>query len=231
MNKIFKWPKLLFAFIFFICLSFHCQPVYATEINESTPTPSTPIQILIINEHEKEIYNSEENISFDDLIDSYQLLKKKLQNNQKKKEEAQTIYKKKQEEIKKNKALEKKRDDIVKTALTKKGCPYIWGATGPKSFDCSGLTQWCYKQNGIYIPRVAADQAQYGKKIEKNQLKKGDLIFFRTEKNSKRISHVGMYIGNGLMIHSPHTGDVVKIVSIHTSSWQRKYAWACRYIF
>ena len=102
--------------------------------------------------------------------------------------------------------------NIIQTALSKKGSHYVWGATGPNVFDCSGLTQWAYRQNGIYIPRVAASQAQYGQKV------------------SKRISHVGMYIGDGKMVHAPTTGDVVKVSSIYSAFWSRTYAWSCRYI-
>ncbi|WP_304341616.1 NlpC/P60 family protein [Metaclostridioides mangenotii] len=102
-----------------------------------------------------------------------------------------------------------KGSDLIKVARTKLGKPYEWGATGPNKFDCSGLTQWCHKQIGITIPRVARDQAVKGVAINKNNAQPGDLVFFKKGKNP--VHHVGIYIGNGEYLHSPQTGDVVKI--------------------
>ena len=89
------------------------------------------------------------------------------------------------------------------------GKPYRWGATGPNSFDCSGLMQYAFKNGaGISLPRVSRDQANVGKKVSKAELQPGDLVFFA---KGGRIHHVGMYLGNDQYIHAPQTGDVVKI--------------------
>lgn len=89
------------------------------------------------------------------------------------------------------------------------GKPYVWGATGPDSYDCSGLTQAAYKAAGIDLPRTTYDQVDVGTRISEDDLQPGDLIFFYSD-----VSHVGLYIGNGEMIHAPHTGTVVKIAPI-----------------
>ena len=114
---------------------------------------------------------------------------------------------------------------LISIAKSKLGLPYVWGATGPKSFDCSGLTSWCYKQIGITIPRTSRDQGKAGKYVSKSNLQPGDLIFFNNP-----ISHVGMYIGNGNMIHAPKPGDVVKIVSIHSNYYTSRYNTSRRFL-
>ena len=149
-----------------------------------------------------------------------------MESNETKKEKAIVQYKKEQEEKRKNKL----RESVVDKAMSKRGKPYVWGATGPNRFDCSGLTQWSYKQMGISIPRVAAAQAQSGKRVKRSELKKGDLIFFRTDSSSpNRISHVGMYVGDGKFVHAPHSGDVVRVSSL-SGYYLTHYAWSCRYI-
>ncbi|MDX6353060.1 MAG: peptidoglycan DL-endopeptidase CwlO [Streptomyces sp.] len=94
-------------------------------------------------------------------------------------------------------------------AKSKLGVPYVYGATGPNSYDCSGLTQAAWAAAGVSIPRVASAQYSYGTKITAADLQPGDLVFFYSG-----ISHVGLYIGGGEMIHAPHTGTVVKIAPI-----------------
>jgi peptidoglycan DL-endopeptidase CwlO len=89
------------------------------------------------------------------------------------------------------------------------GKPYVWGATGPDSYDCSGLTQAAYRAAGIDLPRTTYDQVNAGTRIAQSDMKPGDLIFFYSD-----VSHVGIYIGNGEMIHAPHTGTVIKIAPI-----------------
>lgn len=85
------------------------------------------------------------------------------------------------------------------------GKPYVWGATGPSSFDCSGLTQAAWKSAGISLPRTTWDQVKAGTRVSTSQLQPGDLVFFYDD-----ISHVGLYVGDGMMIHAPKPGDVVK---------------------
>ncbi|EFL25305.1 NLP/P60 [Streptomyces himastatinicus ATCC 53653] len=85
------------------------------------------------------------------------------------------------------------------------GKPYVWGATGPNSYDCSGLTQAAWKAAGVSLPRTTWDQVKAGTRVSTSNLKPGDLVFFYDD-----ISHVGLYIGDGMMIHAPKPGDVVK---------------------
>jgi cell wall-associated NlpC family hydrolase len=95
-------------------------------------------------------------------------------------------------------------------AFSELGKPYVWGATGPDTFDCSGLTQFVWAKAGVAIPRVAADQDAWAIPVPLSQILPGDLVFYGTTD----IHHVGIYIGDGLMINAPHTGDVVRVSSI-----------------
>ncbi|MFJ7206346.1 NlpC/P60 family protein [Streptomyces sp. NPDC098789] len=94
------------------------------------------------------------------------------------------------------------------------GKPYVWGATGPGSFDCSGLTQAAWKAAGVSLPRTTYTQINAGHRVSRDQLAPGDLVFFYSG-----ISHVGMYIGNGQMIHAPHPGAPVRIAPIASMPW------------
>ena len=96
-------------------------------------------------------------------------------------------------------------------AKGKVGSPYVWGATGPSSFDCSGLTSWAYKQAGVSLPRTSQAQANAGTRISsQSQLKVGDLVFFYND-----LHHVGFYAGNGQVLHAPKPGAGVRFESIN----------------
>ncbi|MDH6110056.1 cell wall-associated NlpC family hydrolase [Kitasatospora sp. MAP12-15] len=97
----------------------------------------------------------------------------------------------------------------VATALSELGKPYSWGATGPNSFDCSGLMVFSYASAGVSLPRTSQEQASYGIEVPSlAQAQPGDLVIY-----GPGAHHVGMYIGNGDIVHAPHTGDVVRIAS------------------
>jgi cell wall-associated NlpC family hydrolase len=97
----------------------------------------------------------------------------------------------------------------VDTALAQLGDPYVWAAAGPNAFDCSGLTQFAYKAAGVTLPHSSKSQSTMGSYVAKSDLKPGDLVFFYSP-----VSHVGMYIGNGQIVHAPTSGSVVKIVKL-----------------
>lgn len=96
----------------------------------------------------------------------------------------------------------------LRAALTRQGAPYIWGAVGPDAFDCSGLVQWAYRQAGVALPRSSWQQAQVGDPVSAG-LMPGDLIALY-----QPVSHIGLYVGNGLYINAPQAGDVVKVAPV-----------------
>jgi cell wall-associated NlpC family hydrolase len=102
----------------------------------------------------------------------------------------------------------------LKWALTKVGDPYVWGAAGPSAFDCSGLVMWAYAQVGISLMHFTGDQWNEGEHISRSELEPGDLVFF-----FPTISHVGLYIGNGLMVDAPTFGIPVHVEPVFWSSF------------
>jgi cell wall-associated NlpC family hydrolase len=100
---------------------------------------------------------------------------------------------------------------VLRYACAQLGDPYVWAAAGPGAFDCSGLTLRAWEAAGVSLPHNADAQSRYGTSVSPTQatLQPGDLVFFH-----RPISHVGIYIGNGLMIHAPHSGTVVKIAKV-----------------
>ena len=116
---------------------------------------------------------------------------------------------------------------LVAEAKKHLGKKYVWGATGPNTFDCSGLTQYCHKKLGISIPRTSLAQSNSGKSVSKSNLQMGDLIFWKT--TSAKVGHVGMYVGNGQFIHAPNSRSVVKIDSLSNSYYSSRYVNARRY--
>ena len=104
-------------------------------------------------------------------------------------------------------------DAMLSAAMSRRGLPYVYGAAGPGSFDCSGLVQWSFAQAGITMPRTAAEQALAGPAVPVSQLQPGDLLFYHTDPTAPGyISHVGIYLGNGWMIQAPQPGMDVEVV-------------------
>lgn len=109
------------------------------------------------------------------------------------------------------------------------GSPYVWAEEGPNNFDCSGFTYYLYGSMGIDIPRVARHQAKVGKRISPKDLQYGDLIFFATNKrNSKKITHVGMYLGDGWFTHASTVKHEVIYSNLFTSPYYKKRLRVCR---
>jgi peptidoglycan DL-endopeptidase CwlO len=102
---------------------------------------------------------------------------------------------------------------FLTAALSRVGLPYVWGGAGPAVFDCSGLVQWSMAQAGLVMPRVAADQVRTGPLIPMSDLRPGDLLFYHTDATAPTyISHVAIYLGNGLMEQAPEPGENVQVV-------------------
>jgi cell wall-associated NlpC family hydrolase len=97
----------------------------------------------------------------------------------------------------------------VDTALAQLGDPYVWAGAGPNTFDCSGLTQYAYAAAGVSLPHSSRMQSQMGVPVSVSNLQPGDLAFFYSP-----VSHVGIYIGNGQLVHAPTSGDVVKVTNL-----------------
>ncbi len=123
-------------------------------------------------------------------------------------------------------------EKIEQRAKSFLGVPYVWGATGPSKFDCSGFTQWVYRDVGINIPRVSKEQARVGEFIEYNNLQRGDMVFFDTKKNpTGRVNHVGIYLGNGDFIHASSSGKSVVIYNFNKKKFYKKrFLWGRRVI-
>jgi len=122
------------------------------------------------------------------------------------------------------------RNALAKTAREFIGVPYLWGGTSSESgFDCSGLTMTVYQLNGLNLPRHSATQYDAGNPVDKQNLQKGDLIFFTTNGNGK-VSHVGIYIGNGRFIHAPSRGKNIRIDSLSCSFFAKRYVGARTYM-
>lgn len=117
-------------------------------------------------------------------------------------------------------AVSSKGQAVAELAKQHLGKPYVYGAAGPNNFDCSGFVYYVYKQFGVSLNRVAHDQMKNGTYVPADQLQPGDIVGF--SRGDGYIHHVGIYVGNGMMIHSPQTGDVVKYESVVTGNYANR---------
>jgi len=156
----------------------------------------------------RKIHHSK-NSFFDDLIEEQKKLLKQL----------------KKQNRKYNKNI------IVNNAKKYLGGRYVWGGTNPNGFDCSGYVKYLYEQQGVQLPRTAYEQSKVGKLVKKNELKKGDLLFFLTDKKRHLpITHVGMYIGNDKFIHAASRKKGIIISSFSKSKYSKYFVKAKRII-
>jgi hypothetical protein len=121
-------------------------------------------------------------------------------------------------------------EQLVETASLFLELPYLWAGISGFGFDCSGFTHAIYGFYGFGIPRDASDQAKSGKAVRRSDLQPGDLMFFAYNNGKGKVHHVGMYAGNGQMIHSPKTESSIEIISIDTPLFVKEYAGARRYL-
>jgi hypothetical protein len=121
------------------------------------------------------------------------------------------------------------RDEIVRTARSFLGVPYRWGGDSPDhGFDCSGLAMVAYQLNGLDLPRSSRDQWAVGSPVDRARLSKADLVFFATSRRG-RVSHVGIYVGNGRFVHAPGMGKTIRVDSLSNGYYRRHYAGARTY--
>jgi len=140
----------------------------------------------------------------------------------------ETLYEKK-EKISNSFSLENdwenlsKEEEVLATAESYLGTPYIWAANGPSAFDCSGYTKYVYKENGITLPRYSGHQANVGINVDFQELQKGDLVFFDTSKRPhNKVNHVGIYIGNNSFIHASSARKRVMITSFSEKKFYKR---------
>ncbi len=123
------------------------------------------------------------------------------------------------------------KEKIVKNAKNYLGGRYVWGGTKPNGFDCSGYVKYLYELQGIELPRTAYEQSKVGMFVPRNKLKKGDLLFFLTDKSRHiPITHVGMYIGNDKFIHAASRKKGIIISSLSKSKYNKYFVKAKRII-
>lgn len=117
----------------------------------------------------------------------------------------------------------------ISIAKRYEGLPYLWAGMSSWGFDCSGYVYRIFEAGGMMIPRDASIQARFGQKVSRNELQPGDLVFFAYEEGKGAIHHVGMYIGENRFIHSPNTGNPVKINNMTDDPYHQEFCWGCRY--
>ena len=122
------------------------------------------------------------------------------------------------------------RQEILRTAERFLGVPYRWGGESTtEGFDCSGLTMVVYRLNGLDLPRTSADQWRAGRPVDRDEMDRGDLVFFATRGGS-RISHVGIYLGGDLFLHAPRRGTVIQTDSLAGDYYRSRYVGARSYL-
>lgn len=121
-------------------------------------------------------------------------------------------------------------DDLLATGKQFLGLPYLWAGVSGFGYDCSGFTYSVYRAHGINIPRDSTVQAEHGTPVDRDELKRGDLLLFAYEKGEGRIHHVGMYIGGERMIHTPNAPQNVEIVEVDDFDYSDEYHSARRYL-
>ncbi|MEG1879930.1 MAG: C40 family peptidase, partial [Oscillospiraceae bacterium] len=119
---------------------------------------------------------------------------------------------------------------VIDIASKYLGIPYVYGGTTPSGFDCSGLVQYVYRELGYNLNRVAADQMNNGRAVSRAELQPGDIVGFYSSEGGGYVGHIGIYAGDGMMIHAPRTGDVVKYASIDSSYYASRFAGGRRII-
>lgn len=122
------------------------------------------------------------------------------------------------------------RQEIVAYAKEFLGVKYVYGASSPKGFDCSGFVQYVFKHFGIKLERTSASQGSHGTKINRSELKPGDLVFFDTNGGLNGISHVGIYTGSGKFIHASSYNHKVIISELDTGTYNKEFMRARRYV-
>ena len=128
-------------------------------------------------------------------------------------------------------ALGYNKENMLKNAKKHLGEDYVWGGTVPGGFDCSGYMQYIYKKEGVSIPRTAYQQSKVGKEVSRFELKKGDLLFFLTDKSRNiPVTHVGMYLGDDKFIHAASKRKGIIISSFNKSRYGRLFVKATRII-
>ncbi len=115
---------------------------------------------------------------------------------------------------------------LLRVAESRIGTPYRYGGAGPDAFDCSGLVSYAHHELGVSVPRTAAEQFAAATPVQRQELRPGDLVFFRL--SGRRVSHVGIYAGNDRFVHAPQSGGHVRVASLDDEVFRRGFAGAGR---
>ena len=183
-------------------------------------TLATPKNVFIIKDKHGKVLkgkkiNHVKNVYFDDLIKEQKKLLKQIDKLHKKRLKSGFYDKTK----------------MLKNAKTHLGENYVWGGTRPNAFDCSGYTQYLYRKEGVELPRTAYEQSKVGKEVSRFELKKGDLLFFLTDKSRGiPVTHVGMYLGHDKFIHAASKKKGIITSSFSKSRYSRLFVTARRII-